>query len=56
MAGFDKNKAETVAREDWIEDSKGYYELNYARFTESWFQVKHHECSMENHEFCIKNE
>ena len=39
MAGFDRRKAEAVAREDWIEDSQGYFDLNYERFASSWFQL-----------------
>ena len=39
MANFQPSKAEAVAREDWIEDSQGYFELNYERFAASWFQL-----------------
>ena len=39
MANFDAAKAEAVARMDWVEDSQGYYDLNYERFASSWFQL-----------------
>lgn len=39
MAKFEPSESERVAREDWIEDSKGFFELNYERFAASWFQL-----------------